>query len=308
MQPNGFPEIVELGVARAQDAPALVAAAREDLLGRCDEAGAVVIRGLCATSADDFDAVVAALDLPAFSYAESLSNAVRIDRTPRVFTANEAPAEVEIPLHHELAQTPRHPSRLLLFCETAPERGGETPLCRSDQLLERLAAAEPRFVSDCERLGLRYTTVMPSEADLLSGLGRSWRDTLGVTSRPAAESRLAELGYDFAWQPDGSCRATTPVLSAIRRGPSGRRTFFNQLIAAARGWKDARNEPSRAVTFGDATPLDEAAVEAAVAIADELAILRPWRAGDVVLIDNFLVMHGRRPYAGERQVLASLAA
>ena len=98
------------------------------------------------------------------------------------------------------------------------------------------------------------------------------------------------------------------MLPACGGGPAGRRTFFNQLIAAARGWKDARNEPSRAVTFGDATPLDEAAVEAAVAIGDELAILRPWRAGDVVLIDNFLVMHGRRPYAGERQVLASLAA
>ena len=31
-----------------------------------------------------------------------------------------------------------------------------------------------------------------------------------------------------------------------------------------------------------------------------------WETGDVVLVDNFLVMHGRRPFKGTRRVLASL--
>jgi hypothetical protein len=31
-----------------------------------------------------------------------------------------------------------------------------------------------------------------------------------------------------------------------------------------------------------------------------------WRAGDVLLIDNILVSHGRRPYKGSRRVLAAL--
>ena len=43
-------------------------------------------------------------------------------------------------------------------------------------------------------------------------------------------------------------------------------------------------------------------------IADELAYDVPWRAGDVALIDNYLVMHGRRPFEGSRRVLASLVA
>jgi hypothetical protein len=37
-----------------------------------------------------------------------------------VFTANEAPAEIEIFLHHEMAQTPRFPSHLFFFCEKSP--------------------------------------------------------------------------------------------------------------------------------------------------------------------------------------------
>ena len=33
-----------------------------------------------------------------------------------------------------------------------------------------------------------------------------------------------------------------------------------------------------------------------------------WRAGDVALLDIFLVMHGRHPFEGERNMLASLVA
>ena len=36
--------------------------------------------------------------------------------------------------------------------------------------------------------------------------------------------------------------------------------------------------------------------------------LEEWETGDIVLIDNYLVMHGRRPYKGDRRVLASLAS
>ena len=58
--------------------------------------GAVLVRGLPLSNALDFDACVIALELKNFTYKESLSNAVRINKTERVITANEAPSEVEI--------------------------------------------------------------------------------------------------------------------------------------------------------------------------------------------------------------------
>ncbi|MEL0316079.1 MAG: TauD/TfdA family dioxygenase, partial [Halieaceae bacterium] len=33
-----------------------------------------------------------------------------------------------------------------------------------------------------------------------------------------------------------------------------------------------------------------------------------WQAGDIALLDNYKVMHGRRPFAGTRSVLASLCS
>lgn len=295
----------------AADAAAACAWVQPRAASLCDQArrcGAVLFRGFPLRTASDFDQFIGAFGLPNFAYEDSLSNAVRINRTPRVFTANEAPPAVQIFFHHELAQTPHYPGKLFFFCEQPAESGGATPLCRSDVLWERLAQRCPRFAADCEAKGLRYSNVMPGENDPGSGMGRSWQSTLKSKTREGAEARLAELGYSWEWLPDGCLKATTPVLPAVYDLGEGRKSFFNQLIAAFCGWKDARNDPSKAITFGDGTPLDREAVMTAVQLAEELAFDVPWKAGDVALVDNLVVMHGRRTFTGTRKVLASLIA
>jgi len=98
------------------------------------------------------------------------------------------------------------------------------------------------------------------------------------------------------------------VLPAVRLLADGRMSFFNQLIAAFQGWKDERNDPSKAITFGDDTPLDRDAVDVATRLGEELSFNVPWRRGDVALVDNYVTMHGRRAFTGTRKVLASLVA
>jgi hypothetical protein len=267
-----------------------------------------LFRGFPLATAEDFDAFVAAFDLPNFPYKKSLSNAVRKNWTERVFSANEAPSNVTIFLHHEMAQTPIFPERIFFFCVKPAEEGGQTPICRSDLLLERLAEACPQFVRDCEQKGLQYTNVMPSQDDAQSGMGRSWQSTLEATTPEQAEQRLHSLGYSWQWLPDGCLQATTPVLPAVREVAPGRQTFFNQLIAAFQGWRDTRNDPSKAIRFGDGTPLDRAAVSTAAELAEAYTFDVPWQAGDVAFLDNCIAMHGRRTFTGTRQVLASLAS
>ena len=278
------------------------------LCGDASRHGAILFRGFPVANAEDFDAFVAAFGLPNFPYEASLSNAVRVVKTARVFTANEAPPTVTIFLHHEMAQTPISPAKLFFFCEQPSDTGGATPLCRSDVLWERLRSAHPAFARDCEAKGLRYSNVMPPENDPTSGMGRSWRSTLRAEDSAAAERRLAALGYSWTWLEDGCLRATTPVLPAVRPLGGGRRSFFNQLIAAFQGWKDGRNDPSRAITFGDGTPLDRDAVDTATRLAEELSFDVPWQRGDIALVDNYVTMHGRRAFTGTRKVLASLVA
>lgn len=307
---GSFPLVLQCRAVRASRADALewVGAHHEELDQKATTHGAILFRGFPLGSAEDFDAFAAAMQYPNFAYDQSMSNAVRVNRTERVFTANEAPADVTIYLHHEMAQTPIFPSKLLFFCEKPAETGGATPICRSDVLLERLAQDAPQFVHDCRCKGLKYTNVMPPQADLASGMGRSWQSTLSAESRAAAENRLRHLGYSWQWLEDGSLRTTTPVMPAVRDLPTGRKSFFNQLIAASQGWKDSRNDPSKSITHGDGTPLDRGGVMLAAQLAEAITFDIPWEQGDVALVDNYVTMHGRRAFTGTRKVLASLVA
>ncbi len=276
------------------------------LLQQLTEHGAILFRGLPVNSDLDFDSFIQGFGLKNFTYAESLSNAVRRNRTERVFTANEAPADVSIYLHHEMAQTPIYPSKLFFYCEQAAESGGATPLCRSDILLQELRKRAAEFVKACEEKGVRYSNVMPGNDDPESGQGRSWRSTLSTEDRSTAEDKLRKLGYDWQWLDHDSLRVTTAVLPAVRETDNGRQVFFNQLIAAFRGWKDTRNESEKSIRFGDDSAISLEAMATAIELGDELTFDIPWQTGDIALVDNFLVMHGRRPFSGQRRVLASL--
>lgn len=301
---NSAPAIIE-GVGNLA---AYIGAEKPGVDAQLVDKGAVLFRGFDVPDAQAFDAAVKAYGEPGFTYAESLSNAVRVNVTERVFTANEAPPGTTIYLHHEMAQTPLYPGKLFFYCEIAPETGGATPLCRSDLLFEELERRDPDRAQALEQRGVRYANVMPGADDASSGQGRSWRSTLGVETQDAAEARLSALGYEWEWREDDSLRATTPVLPAVRDLGDGRKSFFNQLIAAYCGWSDSRNDPARAVTFGDGEPITGEDMFAAIAISGELTYDHAWQAGDVVLVDNYSVMHGRKPFEGKRRVLASLVS
>ena len=257
-----FPPALKVSTASLEDACGWVHDNATDIEDQASKHGAVLIRGLPLASPEDFDAVVTAFGFPNFSYEDSLSNAYRINYTPRVFSANEAPPEVTIFLHHEMAQTPIYPSKLFFFCQTAPDEGGATPICRSDILWERLHEQQCDFAETCLDKGLKYSLTMAGEADKESGMGRSWQSTFGADSREAAEARMTDLNYTWQWQSNGDLRATTPVLPAVRDLGDGRCSFFNQLIAASQSW-NVEDESSRPITFGDDSELDLEAVTAA---------------------------------------------
>ena len=268
--------------------------------------GFVVFRGYDVQSDQDFHRFVESFGLENFKYADSFSNAVRHNRTDRVFTANEAPPNVEIFLHHEMAQTLTFPGALFFFCEKAAESGGATPICRSDLTLKTLQTQNPTFVAKLRSVGVKYRNSMPSEANHESGQGRSWKDTLTVNSAHEAEEKLVALGYQFNWLEDGGLSVQTPALAAVDHFGRGKDVFFNQIVAAAAGWTVAADDKEPRLCFGDDSPIEHADLAGTIKAAYQHTVDLKWQTGDVALLDNLKVMHGRRPFEGSRSVLASL--
>lgn len=268
--------------------------------------GFVLFRGYDIKSDSDFHRFIESFGLDNFKYADSFSNAVRHNRTERVFTANEAPPSVEIFLHHEMAQTLTFPGALFFFCEEAAQSGGATPVCRSDLTLKTLETNNPGFVTKLREVGVKYRNSMPSEANLESGQGRSWKDTLTVGSAQEAEEKLSALGYRFNWLDDGGLSVQTPALSAVDHFGRGKDVFFNQIVAAAAGWTVAADDKEPRLCYGDDSPIQQDDLADAIDAAYRNTVDLNWQTGDVALLDNLKVMHGRRPFEGSRSVLASL--
>ena len=272
------------------------------------EYGSILFRGYDLATDQDFDNFIKSFDLENFPYDDSFSNAVRRNRSARVFTANEAPPDVEIHLHHEMAQALTFPTKLFFFCETAPTEGGATPICRSDIALEKLTASNACFVESLKRKGVRYRNTMPATEDHASGQGRTWYQTLSVDSAQAAEQKLTALGYRYRWLPEEELSVQTPRLPAICSFNGSPEVFFNQLVAAAAGWRDTADEAEARLVYGDDSLIDPTNLKLMIDVCYDSVVDLDWQQGDVALVDNLKVMHGRRPYRGKRSVLAALCS
>jgi hypothetical protein len=273
------------------------------------QTGAVLLRGLAMQDPDHFEKFVVAYGLPVFPYRESLSNAVRVNYSERVFTANEAPSQVEIYLHHEMAQTPVSPSVLFFCCISAAEQGGATPLCRSDQLFEAFKLSHPKWTEQLVSKGLRYVTRMPAVSDESSGQGRSWYNTLNVSDKDEVEKKLTAMGYEYSWQNNGGLETLSPLLPGVVELTNGGQSFYHQLIAAYRGWPGVRENPASGVIFGDKTEIPVGLLESLSTMAEDYTTDLHWADGEIAMLNNRMIMHGRRPYSGnrKRQVLVSMA-
>ncbi|KAI9160390.1 hypothetical protein LWI28_007695 [Acer negundo] len=116
----------------------------------------------------------------------------------------------------------------------------------------------------------------------------------------------AKLDMKLEWMEDGGVKSIMGPIPAIKYDKSRqRKIWFNSMVAAYTGWEDARNDPVKAVTFGDGEPLPADIIYECLKILEEECVAVPWQKGDVLLIDNLAVLHSRRPFNPPRRVLVA---
>jgi len=111
----------------------------------------------------------------------------------------------------------------------------------------------------------------------------------------------------------------------VTHSPSGEKCWWNQadqwhrVLGSVKtsfgGDDDPRFDTATAgeqtlgnhVTYGDGGEIDVADLETIRAVNRSQEVVFPWQAGDVMVIDNVLAMHGRKPFRGPRRVLVAMA-
>jgi alpha-ketoglutarate-dependent taurine dioxygenase len=273
------------------------------------EHGAVLLRGFgISTPADVHDAVTC-FGEPFTEYLHG--NSPRQNVHEGVWTSTEYPPEYDISLHNELSQSYRWPDRLFFGCLLAPASGGETPVSDGRAMLAQL---DPAVRARFEEHGVAYLQNMHGGY----GLGRSWQETYESDDPDTVERYLQAADVSYTWAEDEALRIRQ-VRPATRTHPvTGQEVWFNQAdqfhvsnlpkdqAEALLGLVESEDELPLSATFGDGSPIPLADLEHVREVSRRNEFAFAWQAGDLLMIDNMLVMHGRHAYTGNRKVLVSM--
>ncbi len=307
---SGLPLLVEPDSADEAGFDALLAwvdEARSWIEARLLRHGALLLRGFAVHTAAHFERLCTTVEPELLNYAGGDSPRTAV--TAKVYTSTEYPAHLEIPLHNELSYRHHWPRKLFFFCLQAPGEGGETSLADSRRILAAIdSGVKRRFME-------KQVAYVQNLHDGW-GLGNSWQDTFETDDRSAVESHCRATGTEFRWTEQGLWTRT--VCPAVITHPdTGEPLWFNQADlwhVSSRGGKyqDAMLRlfgeaalPSNAC-YGDGSPLEIEDLDAIRRACRDTEVVFPWRKGDVLLVDNLLVAHGRKPFNGQRRILVAM--
>ena len=303
------PELsLPLVIEPALDNVDLVAWARDNsayLDGELLKHGALLLRGF-QTDLEVFEAVAGAVSKELFRDYGDLPQEQGKDA---VYHSTPYPENEMIDFHNESSHLRSWPEKQFFMCMQVSEHGGVTPIVDCREVYRLLS---PELRDKFHTRGLKYVRNFIPKLDV------SWQQFFRTEDRAEVEAKCRETGTDFKWKDGDRLKIESWAPGVITHPRTGELVFFNQvrlhhvscLPAAYRESTlsmFAEDDLPRNVVFGDGTPITDDEI-AQVGLAFEKAVVdAPWQKGDIMMLNNMLVAHGRRPFKGKRKIVVAMA-
>lgn len=268
--------------------------------------GALLFRGFRLASVDDFESFAAAVSGPLLEYQERSSP--RSIVKANVYTSTDYPADKTIFLHNENSYQRSWPMKIHFYCERPPQEGGETPIadCRKvfmqidQRIIERFLDKKWMYVRNFG-----------------NGFGLPWQTVFQTSDKRVVEEHCRRNCIEAEWK-EGDRLRLSAVLPAMARHPrTGEMAWFNHatFLHVSTLEKTIRERltgefkdgdlPTNTY-YGDGSAIEDSVLDQLRAAYNQNKVAFAWRAGDVLLLDNMLVAHGRNPYVGSRRILVAM--
>ncbi|KAK7439884.1 hypothetical protein Landi51_10838 [Colletotrichum acutatum] len=320
--PNSAPPVTESAAAlRALGESGKL----QDLL---EKHGAVLVRGAGSASAETFSKLVGAAEKGRGSYPH-VQIGLAGKRTPladNVWTANEGSPSTRFYQHNEVRASRPASGDML--------KSAHVPSPQSANVFEKVQAAIPELVEEISKRGLGMKMVFraPGNEAKVNQFNWAGEHSFGqelapeddeATTRQKVEKQVRKLTSDFKWNEDGSLELTQhipgkvpPECSSLGMKKSGRPVWFNGLVGRHGITRDigALDPPHIGrdgmtylpSVYGDDTEIPRRLLDKLLDVIDKEEISLVLEEGDLLLVDNFQVSHGREPWEGDRQILVSM--
>lgn len=269
--------------------------------------GGILFRGFQVESSEAFEAFASTISPTLLEYYER--STPRSQVAGKVYTSTDYPSEQTVPIHNECAYSYYWPMKIWFCCLQPALQGGATPLVDSQRMLTLLS---PALQEQLRRKKLMYIR------NYYEGLDIPWQTAFATTDKTVVEDYCRQVGMTFEWCTGNRLR-TRQVREAVAQHPkTGALVWFNQAHAfhvsnLAPSVRDAMlsmfaaDDLPRHVCYGDGSPMAPEVFDEIRAAYQQATIRFTWQRGDVLMLDNMLVAHGRDPYVPPRQVVVVMA-
>lgn len=269
--------------------------------------GGILFRGFKIKVVSEFEDLIRALSetLAEYSYRSTPRRRV----SGNIYTSTEYPADQFIPLHNEMAYSLSWPMKIWFFCLAAAEQGGETPIADSRKVFQRISPdIRERFFQKKIMYVRNYG----------EGLDLHWQNVFQTDQKSAVEAYCRQANIEFEWRGQDHLR-TRQVCQAIATHPkTGESVWFNQAHLFHVSSLDTEvseflysilkeSDFPRNAYYGDGSKIEASILDEIREIYHQEIVTFTWQKGDILMLDNMLVAHGRMPFSGARKVAVGMA-
>ncbi|MDF0668420.1 MAG: TauD/TfdA family dioxygenase [Nitrospira sp.] len=269
--------------------------------------GAILFHNFHVNGVTDFEQCVTALSGGALEYRFRASPRTQVGAN--VYTATDYPPDQSIFPHNEHAYSPVFPLQLFFYCAVPAQNGGETPIGDTREVHRNI---DPEIKRRFLKKQILYVR------NYGDGFGLPWPTVFQTEDRSQVEAYCRSVGIEVEWKTGNRLR-TRQVGPAVMRHPRTQEpiwfnhgTFFHvstlePTIREALLKEFSEEDLPQNTYYGDGQPIEPDVLEQLRSIYQEAMVVFPWQQGDVLLLDNMLTLHGRRPYSGPRKILVAMA-
>ncbi|HKR15496.1 MAG TPA: amino acid adenylation domain-containing protein [Pyrinomonadaceae bacterium] len=268
--------------------------------------GALLFRDFGVTSMSEFRKFTTAISPELLDYSEPSSPRTHLQ--DRIYTSTEYPADQWIQLHNEMSYAHTWPRRVYFYCEQPAQQGGETPIAFSRKVFELLdAKIRERFIQ-------RKVMYVRNFGD---GLDLPWQHVFHTDDKDEVAAYCRAANVEFEWN-NGRLKTRQVRQAVIKHPETGETVWFNQAHAFHASTLNAQirefllsekteDEFPRNAYYGDGSAIESSVIAEIREAYRQAAITFPWKPGDILMIDNMRVAHGRAPFAGPRKILVAMS-
>lgn len=254
-------------------------------------------------------------------FIQNGSTATRREITNILSTANEGPSERPIYQHNEFSRFIKYPTTLFFVCSNYNGEGGETPIVHGGELFNAVNEKAPEFTKELSKKGLYMEQIWPLKSD--NKTNWAYKFCFGRNIDPndndfehqkksALElaKEIASPHSEFIGESNDLLirQYTNPIRLYETEKGEAFPCFFNSIATFYANVKHKIGEydKTKSICYNDNTVIETKYLDLVLQKSIELAYNHSWEEGDIAIVDNYQVSHGRCPWNEERTILVSM--